>query len=83
MSDDGDDDDDAFQHKLQVLISGVFWSFFLRKRVVLNPHPTTGKTLHGDNNKRYLLATLPQTFWTPFLFAPGQALWQLLLDIVS
>jgi hypothetical protein len=40
---------------------------FLRKRVVLDPHPTTGKTLHGDNNKRYLLATLPQTFWTPFL----------------
>jgi len=40
---------------------------FLRKRVVLNPHPTTGKTLHGDNNKRYLLATLPQTFWMPFL----------------
>jgi hypothetical protein len=28
MSDDGDDDDDAFQHKLQVLISGVSWSFF-------------------------------------------------------
>jgi hypothetical protein len=36
MSDDGGDDDDddddgAFQHRLQVLISGVSWSFFAKE----------------------------------------------------